>query len=135
MLTTEEGISENIEALLNQAIFKQYPLLILGNLTQNSYYMLSYENFTSTKCAAAGTFDELIESGCSTMHDMDKELFRNTFSRENLLKEYEKGSDKVEIRVFQEGDDGVLRKVEITDYFVQDETNGDVLVISFNRNL
>jgi hypothetical protein len=126
---------DHLNSLLNQAVFKKYPLLILGNLTQNTYYMLTSENFTSTKCSVAGTFDELIESGCSTIHDMDKDLFKKTFSRENLLKEHEKGADKVEIRVIQEGDDGQLRRVEITDFFVEDEETDDVLVVSFNRNM
>lgn len=126
---------DHLNSLLNQAVFKKYPLLILGNLTQNTYYMLTSDNFTSTKCKVAGTFDELIESGCTTIHDMDKDLFKRTFSRENLLKEYEKGSDKVEIRVIQEGDDGQLRRVEITDFFVEDDQSDDVLVVSFNRNM
>ena len=118
-----------------QAMFKQYPLLILGNLTDNSYTFLTYENFTSTKCVAAGTFDELIQSGAQTIYDMDKELFVKTFSRENLIRQHELGAEKVELRVFQKGDDGVLRKVEITDYFVKDDNSDDLLVLSFNRNI
>ena len=124
--------SISINKLLTQALFKQYPLMILGNLTQNTYSFLTYKNFTSTKCEVAGTFDELIESGATTMHEMDRELFKNTFSRENLLQEYKKGTDKVEIRVIQEGDDGVLRRVEITDYFVTDEDSDDIMVVSGN---
>ena len=127
--------SISINKLLTQALFKQYPLMILGNLTQNTYSFLTYKNFTSTKCEVAGTFDELIESGATTMHEMDRELFKNTFSRENLLQEYKKGTDKVEIRVIQEGDDGVLRRVEITDYFVIDEDSDDIMVVSLNRNM
>ena len=125
----------SINNLLTQALFKQYPLMILGNLTQNTYSFLTYKDFTSTKCECAGTFDELIECGASTMHEMDRDLFINTFSRENLLKEYQKGTDKVEIRVIQKGDDGVLRRVEITDYFVTDEDSNDVMVVSLNRNM
>ena len=127
--------SISINKLLTQALFKQYPLMILGNLTQNTYSFLTYKDFTSTKCEVAGTFDDLIESGATTMHEMDRELFKNTFSRENLLQEYEKGTDKVEIRVIQEGDDGVLRRVEITDYFVTDEESDDIMVVSLNRNM
>ena len=127
--------SISINKLLTQALFKQYPLMILGNLTQNTYSFLTYKNFTSTKCEVAGTFDELIESGATTMHEMDRELFKNTFSRENLLQEYKRGTDKVEIRVIQEGDDGVLRRVEITDYFVTDEDSDDIMVVSLNRNM
>ena len=127
--------SISINKLLTQALFKQYPLMILGNLTKNTYSFLTYKDFTSTKCEVAGTFDELIESGATTMHEMDRELFKNTFSRENLLQEYKKGTDKVEIRVIQEGDDGVLRRVEITDYFVTDEDSDDIMVVSLNRNM
>ena len=127
--------SININVLLSQALFKQYPLMILGNLTKNTYSFLTYKDFTSTKCEVAGTFDELIESGATTIHEMDKQLFVDTFSRENLLKEYEKGTDKVEIRVIQEGDDGQLRRVEITDYFVKEDDSDDVLVVSLNRNM
>ena len=127
--------SISINKLLTQALFKQYPLMILGNLTKNTYSFLTYKDFTSTKCEVAGTFDDLIESGATTMHEMDRELFKNTFSRENLLQEYKKGTDKVEIRVIQEGDDGVLRRVEITDYFVTDEDSDDIMVVSLNRNM
>ncbi|MBO6283647.1 MAG: hypothetical protein J6M63_06920 [Pseudobutyrivibrio sp.] len=127
--------SISINKLLTRALFKQYPLMILGNLTQNTYSFLTYKNFTSTKCEVAGTFDDLIESGATTMHEMDRELFKNTFSRENLLQEYKKGTDKVEIRVIQEGDDGVLRRVDITDYFVTDEDSDDIMVVSLNRNM
>lgn len=127
--------SISINKLLTQALFKQYPLMILGNLTQNTYSFLTYKDFTSIKCEVAGTFDDLIESGATTMHEMDRELFKNTFSRENLLQEYKKGTDKVEIRVIQEGDDGVLRRVEITDYFVTDEDSDDIMVVSLNRNM
>ena len=127
--------SISINKLLTQALFKHYPLMILGNLTKNTYSFLTYKDFTSTKCEVAGTFDELIESGATTMHEMDRELFKNTFSRENLLQEYKKGTDKVEIRVIQEGDDGVLRRVEITDYFVTDEDSDDIMVVSLNRNM
>ncbi|SFI33278.1 hypothetical protein SAMN04487830_1446 [Pseudobutyrivibrio sp. OR37] len=127
--------SISINKLLTQALFKQYPLMILGNLTKNTYSFLTYKDFTSTKCDVAGTFDELIESGATTMHEMDRELFKNTFSRENLMHEYEMGKEKVEIRVIQEGDDGVLRRVEIVDYFVTDDDSDDVLVVSLNRNM
>ena len=138
MEINEKKDSQNlgsINALLSQALFKQYPLMILGNLTQNTYSFLTFKDFSSTKCQVAGTFDELIESGATTMHEMDKNLFKKTFCRENLLKEYEKGSDKVEIRVIQKGDDGQLRRVEITDYFVKDDDSDDVLVVSLNRNM
>ncbi|MCR5581034.1 MAG: EAL domain-containing protein [Pseudobutyrivibrio sp.] len=121
--------------LLLQAIYKEYPMIIMGNLSKNSYYMVSHEDFTSTVCPSAGTFDELIDHGYATMHPDDKELFRNTFSRESLLNEYNKGAKTVSIVVKQLGDDGVYRDVCITDHFVKNPSKNDILVISFNKNI
>ncbi len=70
--------------LLMGVIFKKYPLVIFANLTRNSFYMMAYENFTSTSCPSTGVFDELIVHGASTMHPDDKELFAKTFAREKL---------------------------------------------------
>ena len=44
MEINEKKDSQNlgsINALLSQALFKQYPLMILGNLTQNTYSFLT----------------------------------------------------------------------------------------------
>lgn len=120
--------------LLMGVIFKKYPLIIFANLTRNSFYMMAYENFTSTSCPSTGVFDELIVHGASTMHPNDKELFAETFSRENLLKAYEKGKTEVSLTTRQIGDDGVYRTVETVDYFVKSESSNDVLVITLCEN-
>ena len=50
-------------SLLIDAIFRRYPLVIFTNLTRNSFYMMAYENFTTTSCPSTGVFDELIVHG------------------------------------------------------------------------
>ena len=107
--------------LLMGVVFRKYPLVIFANLTRNSFYMMAYENFTSTSCPSTGIFDELIVHGASTMHPDDKEPFLTTFSRENLLKAYEEGKKEVSLTTRQLGDDGVYRTVETVDYFVKSE--------------
>lgn len=120
--------------LLLDAVFMKYPLVIFSNLTRNSFYMMAYENFSATSCPSTGVFDELIVHGAATMHPEDKEAFANTFSRENLLKEYGEGKKSVSLMTRQLGDDGVYRKVETTDYFVKHPSVDDVLVISLCDN-
>lgn len=121
--------------LLLQAVFTKFPLVIMANLTRNSYYMMAYDNFTTTSCPSTGIFDELIEHGTSTMHPDDRKLFSSTFTIENLLAAYERGEKYVRIVTRQLGDDGVYRRVETTDFFVKNPSVDDVLVVTLCQNL
>ncbi len=122
-------------ALLTDAIFTRFPLIITINLTRNSYYMMAYENFTQCTCAASGAFDELIAHGASTMHPEDMELFRTTFSRENLMRAHDSGEQCVKVVTRQICEDGIYRRVETADYFVKSPFSDDVLVFAFCQNL
>ena len=110
-------------------------LVIMANLTRNSYYMMAYENFSATSCPSTGVFDELIAHGASTMRPDDRDLFRNTFSRSNMMNVYSKGEKTIKIITRQLGDDGIYRKVETTDIFVKNPAVDDVLVITLCQNL
>lgn len=121
--------------LLMQAVFTRYPLIIMCNLTRNSYYMMCYSNFTTTECAASGSFDELIEMGASTMHPEDRHLFTDAFKRENLLDAFAKGETSVTVHARQMGDDGIYRMVETTDYLVKSPHVDDIIVINLSRPL
>ena len=116
--------------LLMDAVFMKYPLIIFANLTRNSYYMMAYDNFSTTSCPASGIFDELIEHGTQTMHPEDQEIFHTAFQRENLLKAYADGKKNISVITRQLGDDGVYRKVETSDFFVKHPSVDDVLTIT-----
>jgi len=121
--------------LLLDAVYTRYPLIIYINLTRNSYYMMKYDDFTTKCCASAGVFDECIEFASSTMHPEDKELFKTTFCIENQMAAYERGEKSISVVVRQLGDDGVYRRVEVTNYFVKNPSANDVLAISLNNPL
>ena len=121
--------------LLMNVIFKRYPLVIFANLTRNSFYMMAYDNFTSTSCPSAGVFSELIIHGASSMHPDDQKLFAETFKLENMLKAYNEGKSEVRVITRQLGDDGNYRRVETVDYFVKSPSSDDILVITLCENL
>lgn len=125
----------SVTSLLMEAVFTKYPLVIMANLTRNSFYMMAYEKFSARTCPSTGVFDELIVHGTSTMHPDDQELFSTTFSRANLLAAYERGERFVKVVTRQLGDDGVYRPVETTDFFVKNPSVDDVLVITLCQNL
>ena len=122
------------EQILLQAVYKRYPLIIYGNLTRNSFYMMTYENFTSKTCPSTGTVDDLIEHGTRTMHPDDQARWNTMFRRENQLKLYKEGKQEFHMITRQIGDDGVYRKVETSNYFVKSPATDDVLIISLCNN-
>lgn len=125
----------SVTNLLMEAVFMKFPLVIISNLTKNSFYMMAYENFSATSCPSTGVFDELIAHGASTMHPDDRELFSTTFSIKNLMEAYNAGEKFVKVITRQIGDDGIYRRVETTDYFVKNPSVDDVLVITLCQNL
>lgn len=122
------------EHILLQAVYMRYPLIIYGNLTRNSFYMMTYKNFTSKSCPSSGIFDDLIEHGARSMHPEDRERWHAMFCRENQLKAYDEGKRELHMITRQIGDDGIYRKVETSNYFVESPATNDVLIISLCNN-
>jgi len=122
--------SNSAMQLLMDAVFMKYPLVIFTNLTRNSFYMMAYENFSTTSCPSTGVFDELIVHGAATMHPDDKEIFATTFNRERLLEAQARGEKIITLTTRQMGDDGVYHEVETTDYFVKHPSVDDVIAIT-----
>ena len=122
------------QQILLQAVYMRYPLIIYGNLTRNSFYMMTYKNFTAQRCPSTGTIDDLIEHGTQTMHPDDRERWHAMFCRENQIKLYSEGKKEFHMITRQLGDDGVYRKVETSNYFVKSPATDDVLIISLCNN-
>ncbi len=121
--------------LLLQAVCMRYPLIIYGNLTRNSFYMMTYDNFTSKGCPSTGSVDDLIAHGTMSMHPEDQERWNQTFRRDNQMKLYNEGVKEIHLITRQIGDDGIYRRVETSNYFVKSPASDDVLVISLCNNI
>lgn len=119
--------------LLLGVVFQRFPLVIMANITRNSYYMMAYGDPVNHTCTAAGVFDELIEGGAGTMHPEDRQRFRDVVSRESLLRAHAEGKTSVRVTTRQIGDDGIYRLVETMDYFVKNPSTEDVLAISMSQ--
>ncbi len=121
--------------LLLNAVFARYPLVIFSNLTRNSFYMMVYENFSTTSCPSTGIYTELIEHGASTMHPDDVQLFKDTFDINDQLNAYAQGQRTRSVITRQLGDDGIYRRVETANYYVKNPSVDDVLAITLSRPL
>lgn len=119
--------------LLLDAVFRRYPLVILSNLSRNSFYMMAYEQFSTQSCPSTGVYTELIVHGASTMHPDDKQLFTDTFDVKDQITAYENGQRERAVVTRQLGDDGVYRRVETTNYYMKNPDSDDILAITLSR--
>lgn len=119
--------------LLLDAVFKRYPLVILSNLSRNSFYMMAYEQFSTRSCPSTGVYTELIMHGASTMHPEDKQLFIDTFDVTDQLNAYANGQRERTVITRQLGDDGVYRPVSTTNYYMKNIASEDILAITLSR--
>ncbi|MCM1524549.1 MAG: EAL domain-containing protein [Ruminococcus sp.] len=119
--------------LLLNAVFRRYPLVILSNLSRNSFYMMAYEQFSTRSCPSTGVYTELIVHGASTMHPDDRQLFSDTFDLADQISAYENGQRERAVVTRQLGDDGVYRAVETTNYYMKNPASEDILAITLSR--
>lgn len=121
--------------LLLDVIFKRYPLIIMSNLSRNSFYMMAYENFSTRSCPSTGVYTELIGHGASTMHPDDRKLFSDTFDINDQIDSYNKGERTRAVITRQLGDDGVYRRVETTNYYIKNPSADDILAVTLSRTI
>lgn len=133
----EEFLQEqqiNLElGLLATAVKVAYQMLISVNLTQNSYYMMEYDQFHTRKAAESGVFDDLITLGAETVHPDFREEFIRKFSRQSLLQAFEKGIRQVSIEMLQLGDDSIYHWNYTQVIKVESPYTDDILQITLSK--
>lgn len=134
------GINENADIkakdLLDiiDAITQVYPMIVLANLTKNSYLMLKDEGFLYEKMVLSGNYDEMITDGVKNIHPDYQSLFMESFSRELLVKSFEHGKNEVEARLYQRNQKGKYHWVSTKVIRLNDES-GDMVQICLNQVL
>lgn len=121
--------------LLLDAVFMRFPLIIISNLTKNSFYMMVYENFSTKSCPSTGVYTDLVRHGASTMHPDDRKLFADTFDLQDQISGIKNGQTTRTVITRQLGDDGIYRRVETTNYYVNNPSSEDLLAITLSRTL
>ena len=136
--TSEIILTDNLSRpssvqMLMDTVFKEYPVVLMSNLTRNSYYTMTYESFTDYNYTRAGALTDLIEEICTTLDPAEIENFRSTFDLTNQFKRYERGEEKIifECRIHGKKDNTVYKTVTTTSYFIKEKGNDDLLVITF----
>jgi fibrillarin-like rRNA methylase len=122
------------EELLNivQGVSQVYPMIVLANLTQNTYSLLRNEDFLCNDVDKTGCYDELIENNAENIHPNYQALFQECFSREHLIKSFKKGKTEVYAELYQKNKDGQYQWVSTHVIRLQD-ASGEIVHICLNR--
>lgn len=130
----ENDISRREVMRIVNAVMQVYPMIILANLTKNSYTMLRDEGFLCSDLELSGCYDDMIDDGAENVHPNYQKLFLQCFSRENLLREYESGKNEVYAELYQKNKQDKYQWVSVHTIKIENDL-GDVIQICLNRVL
>lgn len=117
-----------------EAITRVYPMIVLANLSKNSYSMLKNEGFLHDQVMLCGDYDEMIQDGVKNIHPDYQSVFLDCFSRDNLIRRFENGIKEVEAKIYQKNQEGQYHWALVKVIRVVDES-GDLVQICLNRFL
>lgn len=133
-LREESSISMKEMMGIVNAVMQVYPMIILANLTKNTFTMVRDEGFLYSDLAFSGCYDDMIEDGVQNIHSNYQKLFLRCFSRENLLRNYGNGKNEVYAELYQKDRKGEYHWVSVHVIKIENEM-GDVMQICLNRIL
>lgn len=128
----QNGIGTEEVMALFEAVTQAFPVIALGNLTNNTYTLIRKAGFFGEEVVAKGNYDDLINYGVDNIHPNYQKLYLDTFSREKLLYQFGQGRHEVGAKLCQKNWDkqyqwGYTQAIRVND------KNGDICEVSITR--
>jgi hypothetical protein len=124
-----EGLAYIVEGVL-----QVYPMVIVANLTKNTYHMIGNEQFLYRHMETEGRYEDMIDENVDNIHDNYQHVFLECFSREHLLDSFRKGKTEVYAEIYQKNQLGEYHWVSIHVIKITNK-DGDVCHVCLNRVL
>ena len=115
--------------ILVDTVFKEYPTVLISNLSKNSYYAMSYEAFTDHRYPQAGILSSLLEEVIPNLAPEYREVFGKEFTVEKKLEAFRNGEDKFTYQMKLKDKDG-YKTIDTVTYFIQEKGDEDVLAVT-----
>ncbi len=58
-----------------KSVIEVFPMIVIANLTKNTYTMIKHDDFLPGNIAASGSYDDLIDEGVDTVHPIYQQNF------------------------------------------------------------
>lgn len=119
---------------LRAAICTAYQRITRVNLTQNTYENFVDEDYINPD-AAKGVYDVLNQQIQQQVHPSYRKEFIETFSRQNLIKQFKEGEKEVYRELYQLGEDGAYHWVGVHIVSVENPYNDDMIEVTLLKVL
>ncbi|MGN0377880.1 MAG: hypothetical protein ACI4ED_09615 [Suilimivivens sp.] len=117
-----------------KAISQVYPMIVLADLSKNTYTMIRDEGFLCNEIATSGCYDDMIDDNMDNIHPNYQKLFYECFSREHLIRNFNEGKTEVYAELYQKDKQGQYHWVSTHVIKIESES-GDIMHICLNRVL
>lgn len=128
------GISMEEVVPVFEAVLEAYPMIMLVNLTQNTYTMIKEDGFLADELPKSGVYDNIVDYAVQNVHPNYQRLLVDCFSREHLLKIFAQGKKESFAKVYQKGRGKDYQWVSVNVIRVQDK-DGDIREVCMNKIL
>lgn len=130
----DSGIAFTDFINIAKAVSQVYPMIVLANLSQNTYTMVRDEGFLCNQITASGCYDDLIDDNVENIHPNYQKLFSECFSREHLIRSFQEGKTEVYAELYQKNKQG--RYHWVSAHVIKIESgSGDIMHVCLNRVL
>lgn len=128
------GISMEDLMSVIEAVLEAYPMILLVNLTKNTYTMIKEDGFLADELPRSGVYDNIVDYAAQNVHPNYQKLLLESFSREHLLKIFDQGKKESCAKLYQKGRGKNYQWVSVNVIRVQDK-DGDVREVCINKIL
>ncbi len=116
--------------LLMTAVQYAYDAISAVNLTNNTFRVIGADEMGMHTHGRVGNYDDIIDIGCKYIPVSHRREFKETFSRENLIRAFYEGRKFVRMEYPQNADDGSMRWLSTKVLLMQDNRSGDIVQIT-----
>jgi hypothetical protein len=128
------GISVDDLMEVFESVSEVFPMIVLANLSKNSYTMIKDDGFLVGSLPISGKYDDMIDFGVEHIHPNYQHIFLDNFSREQLLQQFSHGRKEVFAKLYQKGRGNHYQWVSTHVIRLRDK-EGDICEICINKVL
>jgi hypothetical protein len=128
----DNGISIDDLFGVIKSVSQVFPMIVVANLSKNTYTMIKDDGFLAGSLPKTGKYDDMIDFGVANIHPNYQNVFLDSFSRERLLGNFDRGRKEIAAKLYQKGRGDQYQWVT-THVIRLPDRDGDVCHICINK--
>ncbi len=131
-LLKRKGTFSSFNVLL-AAIKDEYPLIIYGNISKNSYYVMFSDENLEYAGNTAGLLDDLSNEAIARCTDDSKQIYKERLTRPALINFYKNGTTRINAKLDMYGISGEIEHYDTTIHLMLHPSCDDILMVGWSK--